>query len=55
MGTKTKAGGTIVGGVIAFIAGLGLAAATVVGVVQSQQNAGEKQVDTSNVSYGSNG
>jgi len=46
--------GTITGGIVAFIAGLGLAGATVVGVVQSQQNAGEKQITTSNVSYGSN-
>ncbi len=47
--------GTITGGIVAFIAGLGLAGATVVGVVQSQQNAGEKPIDsTSNVSYGSN-
>lgn len=47
--------GTIIGGTVAFIAGLGLAAATVVGVVQSQQNAGEKPIDASSVSYGSNG
>lgn len=47
--------GTIVTSVIAFVAGLGLAGATVVGVVQSQQSAGEKPVDTSAVSYGSNG
>ena len=47
--------GTITGGIVAFIAGLGLAGATVVGVVQSQQNAGEKVTETtSNVSYGSN-
>jgi hypothetical protein len=47
--------GTITGGIIAFIAGLGLAGATVVGVVQTQQSAGEKPITTSNVSYGSNG
>lgn len=47
--------GTLTGGIIAFIAGLGLAGATVVGVVQSQQSAGEKPIDsTSAVSYGSN-
>lgn len=46
--------GTITGGIIAFIAGLGLAAATVVGVVQSQQNAGDKPITTSSVAYGSN-
>jgi hypothetical protein len=46
--------GTLTGGIIAFIAGLGLAGATVVGVVQSQQNAGDKPISTSNVSYGSN-
>ncbi len=44
--------GTLTGGLIAFLAGIGLATATVVGVVQSQQNAGEKQINTSNVSYG---
>ncbi|MBD8608274.1 MULTISPECIES: hypothetical protein [Aeromicrobium] len=47
--------GTITGGLIAFIAGLGLAGATVVGVVQTQQSAGEKPVSTTSVSYGSNG
>ena len=46
--------GTITGGIIAFIAGLGLAGATVVGVVQSQQSSNESPVSTSNVSYGSN-
>lgn len=46
--------GTLTGGVVAFIAGLGLAAATVVGVVQSQQSAGQTPVDTTTVSYGSN-
>ncbi|NRQ50932.1 hypothetical protein [Aeromicrobium stalagmiti] len=46
--------GTITGGIVAFIAGLGLAGATVVGVVQSQQSAGEDPISTSNVSYGSN-
>lgn len=46
--------GTIIGGTVAFIAGIGLAAATVVGVVQSQQNAGESPIDASSVSYGSN-
>lgn len=47
--------GTITGGIIAFVAGIGLAAATVIGVVQTQQSAGEKSVSTTNVSYGSNG
>jgi hypothetical protein len=47
--------GTIITGIIASVAGLGLAAATVVGVVQSQQSAGEKPVEVSSVSYGSNG
>ncbi len=46
---------TIIGGTIAFVAGIGLATATVVGVVQSQQNAGESPISTTNVSYGSNG
>ena len=46
--------GTLTGGIIAFIAGLGLAGATVVGVVQTQQHAGEKPVSSTNVSYGSN-
>ena len=46
--------GTITGGIIAFVAGLGLAGATVVGVVQSQQSAGEDPINTTNVSYGSN-
>lgn len=47
--------GTITGGIIAFVAGLGLAGATVVGVVQSQQSAGEAPVSTTTVSYGANG
>ncbi|WP_456698176.1 hypothetical protein [Aeromicrobium sp. P5_D10] len=46
--------GTITGGIVAFIAGLALAGATVVGVVQSQQNAGTSPIKTANVSYGSN-
>ncbi|MEJ7633450.1 hypothetical protein [Aeromicrobium sp.] len=46
--------GTITGGIVAFIAGLGLAGATVVGVVQSQQSAGEEPVSSTTVSYGSN-
>lgn len=46
--------GTISGGLIAFFAGLGLAGATVIGVVQAQDNAGTQPVNTSNVSYGSN-
>lgn len=46
--------GTLIGTAIAFVAGLGLASATVFGVVQSQQSAGEKPVDVSSVSYGSN-
>jgi hypothetical protein len=46
--------GTITGSIVALVAGLGLAAATVVGVVQSQQNAGEKPIDASSVSYGTN-
>ena len=44
--------GTLIGGVVAFIAGLGLAAATVVGVVQSQEHSGDNQV--TNVNYGTN-
>lgn len=46
--------GTITGGLIAFFAGLGLATATVVGVVQTQENAGTKPINTTTVSYGSN-
>ena len=46
--------GTLTGGIIAFIAGLGLAGATVVGVVQTQEKAGEKPITSTNVSYGSN-
>jgi hypothetical protein len=46
--------GTLIGGIVAFVAGLGLAGATVFGVVQSQQSAGEKPIDASSVSYGSN-
>ncbi len=46
--------GTIAGGAIAFFIGLGLAGATAFGVVQSQQNAGNSPVSSSNVSYGSN-
>jgi hypothetical protein len=46
--------GTITAGIIAFIAGLGLAGATVVGVVHSQQSSGSKPITTSAVSYGSN-
>jgi hypothetical protein len=42
--------GTLIAGVVAFLAGLGLAAATVVGVVQSQENAGDDPV--TNVNYG---
>ncbi len=43
---------SITGGVVALLVGLGLAAATAVGVVQSQQSAGNKPISTSNVSYG---
>lgn len=46
--------GTLTGGIVAFIAGLGLAGATVVGVVQTQQSAGEAPVTATTVSYGSN-
>lgn len=46
--------GTIIGGLVALFAGLGLATATVVGVVQTQENAGTKPINTSSVSYGSN-
>jgi hypothetical protein len=46
--------GTLTGGIVAFIAGLGLAGATVVGVVQTQQSAGEQPISSTNVSYGSN-
>jgi hypothetical protein len=45
-------GTSIVGGVVAFFVGCGLAAATAVGVVQSQQSAGTEPVQTSTVSYG---
>lgn len=41
-------------GVVAFIVGCGLAAATAVGVVQAQQSAGTEQVDATTVSYGNN-
>lgn len=44
--------GTLIGGVVAFIAGLGLAAATVIGVVQSQENSGDDPV--TKVNYGTN-
>lgn len=47
-------GTSIVGGVAAFFVGCGLAAATAVGVVQSQQSAGTEPVETSTVSYGNN-
>jgi len=47
--------GSFTGGIVAFIAGLGLAGASVFGVVQSQQSAGDKPVSANNVSYGSNG
>lgn len=46
--------GTITAGIISFIAGLGLAAATVVGVVHSQQSSGSKPIKASVVSYGAN-
>lgn len=46
--------GSIIGGLVAFVAGIGLATATVVGVVQSQTSAGDDPVTTSNVSYGNN-
>jgi hypothetical protein len=46
--------GTLTAGIVAFIAGLGLAGATVVGVVHTQEKAGEKPVTSTNVSYGSN-
>ena len=46
--------GTLTGGIVAFIAGLGLAGATVVGVVQTQQSAGDSPITSTNVSYGSN-
>lgn len=45
-------GTSIVGGAVAFFVGCGLAAATAVGVVQSQQDAGTQPVETSTVSYG---
>ncbi len=46
--------GGLIGAIIAFIAGIGLAVATVVGVVQTQRSAGEEPITTTNVSYGSN-
>lgn len=46
--------GTLIGGIGALVAGLVLATATVVGVVQSQENAGEKPIDASSITYGTN-
>ncbi len=46
--------GTIIGAIIAFTAGVGLAAATVVGVVHAQESAGSKPITASTVSYGAN-
>lgn len=46
--------GTLIGGAVAFLAGIGLATATVVGVVQSQTSGSDDPVSTSNVSYGNN-
>ena len=46
--------GTITTGVIALLAGLVLAGATAVGVVQTQQSAGQQSVDATTVNYGSN-
>ncbi|MEH3034507.1 MAG: hypothetical protein PGN07_10850 [Aeromicrobium erythreum] len=43
---------TVIGGGVALLLGFGLAAATAIGVVQSQQSAGNEPVSTSNVSYG---
>jgi hypothetical protein len=46
--------GTIIGGIVAFTAGIGMAAATVVGVVHSQQHAATKPISGHSVSYGTN-
>lgn len=43
---------SIVGGIVAFIVGCGLAVATAVGVVQAQQSAGTEPVQTQTVNYG---
>ena len=40
------------GGIVAFVIGLVLASSTAVGVVQSQQSAGDKPVDLTKVNYG---
>ncbi|CAN5139909.1 MAG: hypothetical protein JWP10_2003 [Nocardioidaceae bacterium] len=45
---------SIAAGLIAFVAGLGLAAATAFGVVSSQSDSSPAPVSVSNVSYGSN-
>lgn len=47
-------GTSAIGGIVAFFVGCGLAAATAVGVVQSQQGAGTEPVETSTVNYGNN-
>lgn len=47
-------GTSVIGGAIAFVVGCGLAVATAVGVVQSQQSAGTEPVDTTTVNYGTN-
>lgn len=46
--------GSLTASIAAFIAGIALAGATVFGVVQSQQSAGDKPIDASSVSYGTN-
>ena len=42
------------GGIVAIALGILLAGGTAFGVVQSQNSAGNKPVDTANVSYGNN-
>ncbi|MBA3782172.1 DUF2613 family protein [Nocardioides sp. InS609-2] len=49
--------GSFTGAIAALVVGIGVAGATVVGVVQSQQSAGEKpnkQVEQSVLDYGTN-
>lgn len=46
--------GTVIGGLVALLVGSALAAATIVGVVQTQSDSNPPQVKSSVVSYGSN-
>ena len=45
---------TITGAAVAIVVGLGLAGAAAVGVVTTQQSAGNEPVKTTTVSYGNN-